>query len=454
MDWKRWFSGGTPPDPGAAAWLPRLTSRSGHDREEAVRMLGRLRAPEALPGLLERVNDWVPQVRRAARSAVGDFLVDDALPAWRDALPALADVLRGQRDDHGPLLARIAGFLAAPERVDRLSDLRDGLPLVVRRWLDTSEWNGASETRRAALLAERLRGGDIVAARWALEQVETLTGTVARPALWLVGCDSPLGPVAAHALRRLCDAAPEAGLANARRLALDPRGAVRDVALAQLRKAGQVEPVRELARTLLLSPAGAPHRGVPALQVLATLDPAGMTARCERLMALTGAARPQAALRAAALQHLIGATAGDAQQHWLRQALADASGRVQRVAVETVVRGVPPPSPAELWPLVLEHRDAHALRRGLRLLPYWTLWTQLGELLALTRMPLPPGGADELVTAFDRWHVGTVRGVTAPAEPLAGRLRGQWRAAAPALPPDLRHRLTFALTVSGLLPRD
>ncbi|MDH0864475.1 HEAT repeat domain-containing protein [Mitsuaria sp. GD03876] len=454
MEWNQWFAGGRPAEPGAAAWLPRLTSRSGYERQEAVAMLGRLRAHEALPGLLTRVNDWVPEVRSAARSAVGAFLDDDALPAWREALPALVDVLRGGRDDHAPLLAAIAAFLLAPARVERLKESGPDLPPLVRRWLDANLWHAAGDAQRTALLAERLRGGDVVAARWALDRVDELASATTRSALWLLGCDSPSGTVRAHALRRLCDTAPDIGLANASRLALDPRTAVRDVALARLRAAGRTEPVRLLAEAQLVSPVGTPHHGVPALLVLAVLDPAGTTARCERLMTLAGGARPHATLRGLALQHLLGASAGETQQRWLRRALSDASARVQRVAVDAVAHGVPPPSPTELWPLVLEHREVQAFRRGLRLLQYWDLWKQLGELLELARLPLPDGGAAALAVALDLWEVTTRRGVTAPAEPLASQLRGQWRSSAPALPPALRQRLAFALTVSGLLRQD
>jgi hypothetical protein len=53
-------------------------SHSGFDREEAVQQLGRMGDGLALPVLLERANDWVPQVRVAAHAAIDAFLRDDA----------------------------------------------------------------------------------------------------------------------------------------------------------------------------------------------------------------------------------------------------------------------------------------------------------------------------------------------------------------------------------------
>lgn len=453
MNWKDWFSGDRPSESTAEAWLPMLDARSGHSRQEAVEALGELRAPTALPGLLARVNDWVPQVRRAAGIAVRRFLADDRLAAWPAALPALADVLRGQRADHGPLLATIADFLLAPGRIEQLSDARTRLPPVVGRWLDTAEWRISPQAERAALLSARLRGADIVAARWALERVEDLPGGLARSALWLTACDSPAGPVRSHALRRLCDTTPELGAATARRLALDARGGVREVALAFLRRSDGTEPVRVVAESQLQAQAlaSAPHSGVPAFAFLASVDPTSTTDRAERLLAMTDGVGPKAPLRAAALEHLIRASDDERQQHWLRRALGDASPRIHRIASEAVGRGVPGLPPAELWPLVMPHGSVAALRRGLRMSRSWGLWTQFGELLELARGPLPDGGVDALLQALERWEVGTRLGVSAPGGPQAGRLRDQWRVSSPALPPALRARLSFALTTCGLL---
>lgn len=454
MNWKDWFSGDRPSEQTAEAWLPMLEARSGHSRQEAVEALGELRAPAALPGLLARVNDWVPQVRQAAGIAVRRFLADDRLAAWPAALPALADVLRGQRADHGPLLTTIADFLLAPGRIEQLSDARTRLPPVVGRWLDTAEWRISPQAERTALLSARLRGADIVAARWALERIEDLPGGLARSALWLTACDSPTGPVRAHALRRLCDTTPELGTATAQRLALDQRGGVRDVALAFLRRIGGTAPVRVTAESQLQAQAldHAPHSGVPAFVLLAQVDPASTTGRAERLLAMADGIQPKAPLRAVALEHLIRASVDDRQQHWLCRALGDTSPRVQRVAAEAVGRGAPGLSPAELWPLVMAHGSAVALRRGLRMSRSWGLWTQFGELLDLARRPLPEGGVDALINAFERWEVSTRRGVSAPGEPQAARLRDQWRMSSPVLPPTLRASLSFALTTCGLLP--
>jgi hypothetical protein len=252
-------------------------------------------------------------------------------------------------------------------------------------------------------------------------------------------------------LRRLCATTPDVGGATAQRLALDPRGGVRDVALAFLRPHGLTDPVKVVAASHLQTPGNAPHGGAPAFLFLAAVDPASTTDRAERLLALSGDVQPLAPLRAVALQHLIGASVDARQQHWLRRAMGDVSPRVQRVAAEAVSRGVPGLPPDELWPLVMAQGSVFALRRGLGMSRSWGIWTQLGELLDLARRPLPVGGVEALIDAFERWEVSTRRGVSAPAEPQAGRLREQWRTASPTLPPGLRASMAFALTACDLL---
>ncbi|OWQ90343.1 hypothetical protein CDN99_13330 [Roseateles aquatilis] len=436
-----------PVAPATQEWLPLLESRSGYQRQEAIQALASMRSHEALPLLLRRVNDWVPEVRAAARLAVLPYLQDDCLPAWRGAMPALAEILRGRRADHGPLLKVVAEFLRTP---DRAGLLRGSSPLL-RRWLTAAEWQAAPEPRRLAMLAERLRDSDVAAARWALDRVEELCEAASRPPLWLIGCANAHGLVRAHALRRLRDEVPSMGDTMASRLALDRHALVRAVALAQLRKNGDLGTVVARAEEQLSAPALTPRGAAPALLFLAVVDPKGATARCERLVGMTGADRTRTALRVLALQHLIAATDGDAQMHWMTSALADDHAKVQRVASVAIARGAIPPSPEVLLPIVLAHGDLGALCRGLGILRYRSLWRQFRALLDLSIAALPEGGAEAVTRAFVQWDASTRIGVSPPAAPVADELRALWHQRASALPPRLRDRIEYSLASIGLL---
>jgi len=458
MNWKHWYQTlrERPADTwDASAWMTHLDAPSGFEREEATRALMRLRAPEALPGLMKRLNDWVPQVRAAAREAIHVYLDDALLAAWPAALPGVAHLLRARRADHGPMLSAIGDFLSQPHRVRVLLAHRQAAAMrepLVLRWLTTLEWNAADTATRQVMLSLRVDGADIVEALWAVRNIDSLDGPATRTALWLKSLDSPHGLVRAHALRRLCDAASDAGAAMAIRFALDGNPGVRAVALAQLRKSGGTEVVSDLALTQLQDPSRAPRGAVPAFHFMAAIDHDGTIARAEQLMSRIGADRPRAALRAIALQHLIGFAKGAAKDAWLLRALQDPSTSVQRVAVAAVENGADAPAPEVLWSVMLRHGTPSAFQRGLRIQRHWGIWVQFAALLKLLGT-IPPGVDHErLPLALERWMDLTRRGVMPPPEPQASELRSLWAANADAMPRRLRRRMDFELSGIGLLP--
>lgn len=83
-----------------------VQSGSGYRREKAVRDLGSSGSPEAIPLLLERLNDWVPQVRMAAREAILAY-IGDYRERWLDLAPELLAMPNKTRADHSDIRAMI-----------------------------------------------------------------------------------------------------------------------------------------------------------------------------------------------------------------------------------------------------------------------------------------------------------------------------------------------------------
>src|SRR5687767_10375201 len=113
MEWLTQLLGGDVLRP-PTDWNEKIAdarSYSGYLREEAVRALAAAGHGAALPVLLERVNDWVPQVRAAAREGIAAFLRDEHIASWGPALGQVAALGRATRDDHAPLLHQITTFL-------------------------------------------------------------------------------------------------------------------------------------------------------------------------------------------------------------------------------------------------------------------------------------------------------------------------------------------------------
>ncbi|HWV10696.1 MAG TPA: PBS lyase [Pseudomonas sp.] len=100
---------------GEGDWLTLSSHGNGFVREVAVRELSEQPSPEVLPLLLERANDWVPQVRALAVAGVQRYLAPEHASALLHALLPLMALAERQRADHGPMLTAARSVLQAPE---------------------------------------------------------------------------------------------------------------------------------------------------------------------------------------------------------------------------------------------------------------------------------------------------------------------------------------------------
>jgi len=86
MSWlsKLLWSGEQRPPTSWAEWTTEARSRSGYAREAAVQALALSGHGDALPVLLERVNDWVPGVHKLVRRRNGTRSVSVAVPQGQE----------------------------------------------------------------------------------------------------------------------------------------------------------------------------------------------------------------------------------------------------------------------------------------------------------------------------------------------------------------------------------
>ncbi len=97
-----------------AAWVGLSRHCNGFVREVAVRELIRTRSPDALAALIDRLNDWVPQVRDLAAAGLKQYLSPSQAPALLAALEPLIALEARQRVDHGPTLMAARTVLQSP----------------------------------------------------------------------------------------------------------------------------------------------------------------------------------------------------------------------------------------------------------------------------------------------------------------------------------------------------
>lgn len=87
----------------------------GFVREEATWRLAKSPAPVALQAIVLRLNDWVYEVRQAARGAAATYLETERLPAVLAALEAIVRLSGKSRTDHSHFVEQAGAFLDQPE---------------------------------------------------------------------------------------------------------------------------------------------------------------------------------------------------------------------------------------------------------------------------------------------------------------------------------------------------
>lgn len=97
-----------------ATWVDLSRHYNGFVREVAVRELNRTRSPDALVALIDRLNDWVPQVRELAAAGLKQYLSSSQASALLAALEPLIALEARQRVDHGPTLIAARTVLQSP----------------------------------------------------------------------------------------------------------------------------------------------------------------------------------------------------------------------------------------------------------------------------------------------------------------------------------------------------
>lgn len=164
-----------------SAWLILSRFGNGFVREAALRALVAQPSAEALEALLERLNDWVPQVRQQAAVAVEAYLLPARAELLLQALAPLLALADKQRVDHGQTLARARDVLLAPEVRPQVLAAFVGARGKVARWLLALLLESTREP--LALLALALAHDEVTVRQRAVDACAELLPAEARPLL-------------------------------------------------------------------------------------------------------------------------------------------------------------------------------------------------------------------------------------------------------------------------------
>ncbi len=305
---------------------------SGYVRQAAVERAARLCQPEFAPAIVARLNDWVPQVRDAARSAL--LVVLPAMPA--DAalaiMPAIVNLRNAGRYDQAAWLDRIEhDLLAQLTPAFLLAGVRNAEAKVARACFDVLYRHAGLETARLIVAALASRADIVIGRKAALLIPAAPPATQA--ALYRCAMRSAFGVVRTIGLRgylTLASLNNRYKLTIAIRFLLDRQPSVRSAAITWLGE--HHGDARFIYHEVLAAPSTQPQ----VLRIcLATL---GSLRRADDAVHInTFVSHPVTAVRAAAFNAWLKLAERD-KDAIASAALGDAAERVRKVAFDMVTK--------------------------------------------------------------------------------------------------------------------
>lgn len=374
---------------GLASWHP-----SGYVREAAVHALARRsdKGKYEIPFLLLRLNDWVPEVRRAAQDSFAarvDLRYADALVR---ALPLLLALRERRRVDHDALVESVLALLRSPAGRPALVRGTESSDPTVRRECFRLMLEADDGVLDCELLNRALGDLDVIVRGFAARSLLRLAGDVTTR----TAAPAPT-KVAPEALRELLDRALRDPAVRIRaavlplaaaqppewrhdifdRLLCDPHAPIRTVARAELSRLVPGHDAAAHYRALLTASTNTRQlRGA-----LPGLAESGVEE--DVLLVLPWLTEPRASIRAAALHAT--AMLDMTSIEPLVDALRDPTKRISRAAAQIIARRPHPDLLERLIAIVHQEGVApHVREHALDLICTTSPWLRLWALLRIT----------------------------------------------------------------------
>lgn len=354
--------------------------RNGFKREAALHLLIRSGNPAALPIFVERLNDWVPQIRRIATQAVEGLLRSEHAAEWINALPMVLQLREQRRVDHSSITARALELILHPAQVELLLSAVEATHIGVAR-AATRLCIDHALVDPTALIDRLMRQPDVVARDQAAGLLRRLEGEPFEAAAVRMIGDSHMS-VRREALQQLLLRSPAVGLTHARDALFDSGAWIRGISLRAMKTHG-IDTLPILLSAL--APTVSVRRQRAALHGLA--DAHGAHA-IEHLLPYIE--HPQPSLRRSALQALACCTADMARPRLLL-GLCDESPAVVAACSRMLRTASPTPSLAELFEAMQNARCERTFDACLSLSRATNKWDRLILLLTLRQQALAEG---------------------------------------------------------------
>ena len=219
----------------------------GYKRENAVRRLGVLGNPVAIPSLIVRANDWVPQVRSAARGSLEKLLNNENAEAFIVSLPELYHLQNCARDNHNELISKVINFLLKPENNICIKlAIKNSDPYIARLAVKLCIENSLIDKQE--LVSDSLSHSDVIVRDIAADLLSTFTGETLELFLQKA-INDPFMPIRREAFQIYLRQLPEQGIDIAHNFLFDRHASIREIAIISLLK-NEIDVEEKLTKTL------------------------------------------------------------------------------------------------------------------------------------------------------------------------------------------------------------
>lgn len=216
--------------------IKMLEHPNGYKRENAIRRIGMLEEPIAIPYLLIRVNDWVPQVRDAAKEAILRIRTSENATAFVNCLPNLFHLELCGREDHSEFIAKITNYLTQPENKQALIEaLHSEKPKVARCAAKLAFNNHPDEKETIAIKC--LKHSDVVVRDIAASNFRYIS-SANLPTIFEIALHDPYMPVRREAFQIYLRNYPTEKPKIAQDFLFDRHVSMREIAIKALQGAG------------------------------------------------------------------------------------------------------------------------------------------------------------------------------------------------------------------------
>lgn len=418
----------------------------GYKREEAVRRLGALGNPAAIPELLARVNDWVPQVRKAAEDALSQLMQRDNAAAFVRSLPEIYHLQRCGRKDHGDLIAKVVRFLIEPDNSAHLrSAIADDNLRIARIAARLCLQHSLVDTHD--LIGKCFSHHDVSVRRMAASRLmdlpEALQAQFVEQAM-----HDPFMPIRREAFLLQLRRHPEHTLDVAGRMLFDRHSSIREIAIRRLldRKVD----VAGVLHAVLAAPSEPPFKLRSAVLGLAEI---GAKDAAPQIAEFARDRLPS--VRKASLQALVRLMSEGAAPY-LREGLRDASPGVAKESCRLMHKAGISTSVEELLRLHEVARHPHTLGICLSLAAEMNKWDRLIVLLNLARQTTAEeeAQADVIRNEFLRWDMSFNRRWGQPTSAQKERIARDYELCTSQLrDARLPRLLAFTLQTNGIVKK-